>query len=231
MEKEICLIYGEQYPLVYGEQSVLSKIMGDLIIKEMVVEQVESLVEIHMKAFSGYSNTKIGKSYVKSFLNWFINDPSAITITAVYDGDITGYVVGAPVGYQTKMNKDLMGVVIIGIISHPWVIFNKKILSIAFSRLKVLFNKKSDVTDKSPSTNGNVISLVGIAVSPEYAGLKIGSSLMKKFEEIAHNKKFNSMRLSVYNDNEAALKLYHKSGWNEFSRSDKTITFTKTLNG
>jgi ribosomal protein S18 acetylase RimI-like enzyme len=40
---------------------------------------------------------------------------------------------------------------------------------------------------------------------------------------------FKAMRLSVYDDNEIALKLYKKSGWTEFSRINKILTYIKTL--
>lgn len=217
--------------MVCGGQNVLSKYNGELEIMDMDSHHIEALAKIHMDAFRGYSNTKIGKNYVRKFLKWFMDHPTGIAITALYKDKPAGYVVGAPVGYQVKMNKDLMGVAAFGFISHPWVIFNKKIISIASSRLKVLFTKKDIQQSKEISDKSNVISLVGIAVSPSVGGHQIGSSLMNKFEELARLEGFSAMRLSVYDDNEAALRLYKKNGWEELSSNNKTITFIKVLDG
>jgi ribosomal protein S18 acetylase RimI-like enzyme len=217
--------------LVCGGQNVLSKDSGELEIVDMDSHHIEDQVKIHMDAFRGYSNTKIGKNYVRKFLKWFANHHTAIALSALYEGKPAGYVVGAQVGYQVKMNKDLMGVAAIGFISHPWVIFNKKIISIASSRLKVLFVKKDINQSKEVPGKDNMVSLVGIAVSPSFSGYNIGSSLMNKFEELARLKGFSAMRLSVYDDNEAALRLYKKNGWQELSSNNKTITFIKVLDG
>lgn len=190
---------------------------------------IEELSKLHMDAFRGYSNTKIGRNYVKKFLNWFVNFPEGIALTALFDGTPAGYVVGAPVGYQSKMNKDLAGVAFTGFVSHPWVIFNMKILSIALSRVKILFGKKEKkIAEKRDE---NAISLVGIAVSPLYSGHKIGSKLMTAFEELARAKEYDLMRLSVYDYNEAAISMYKKSGWSELGSSNSTLTFIKQLHG
>lgn len=202
---------------------------GQTEIINMNSTHIEELSKLHMDAFSGYSNTKIGRSYVKKFLNWFVDFPEGIALTALFDGTPVGYVVGAPAGYQVKMNKDLAGVALIGFVSHPWVAFNKKIISIALSRLKILVGKKENKINEVQ--DGKVISLVGIAVSPQYGGYKIGSNLMIAFEKLARSNGYDIMRLSVYDHNEAAISMYKKSGWNQLSSSNNTLTFIKWLNG
>ena len=201
-----------------------------LKIVDMNKADLDILTSAHMLAFKGYSNTKIGRNYVRKFLKWFVDYPEGIAIAALYKGNEAGYVVGAPVGYQSKMNKDLMSTAIFGFLTHPWAILNPKILRIVASRVGTLINRKKDLKQSAQNDLGKTISLVGIAVSPEFGGLKIGSCLMDEFESRSREKGFDTMRLSVYDNNDKALALYKKSGWNEFSRNDKTITLFKKIN-
>ena len=103
---------------------------NSLKIIDMSEADLDTLTDAHMLAFKGYSNTKIGKNYVKKFLKWFVDYPEGIAIAAIYNSNEAGYVVGAPIGYQSKMNKDLMGTAVMGFITHPWVILNPKIVKI-----------------------------------------------------------------------------------------------------
>lgn len=201
-----------------------------LKIIEMNDADLDTLTNVHMIAFKGYSNTRIGRNYVKSFLKWFVDYPEGIAIAAVYNGIEAGYVVGAPIGYQSKMNKDLMSTAIMGFVTHPWVVLNTKILKIVASRVSTLIRRKKDLKTFTKNDLGKTISLVGIAVSPEFGGLNIGSALMDEFESRALGNGFEIMRLSVYDDNNKALALYKKSGWIELSRKDNTITLSKEIN-
>ena len=203
---------------------------NSLKIIDMSEADLDTLTDAHMLAFKGYSNTKIGKNYVKKFLKWFVDYPEGIAIAAIYNSNEAGYVVGAPIGYQSKMNKDLMGTAVMGFITHPWVILNPKIVKIVGSRVGTLLNRKKYSKQSAQNDQGRTISLVGIAVSPEYGGLSIGSVLMDEFESRARVNGFETMRLSVYDDNNKALSLYKKSGWYELSRNDNTITLYKKIN-
>ncbi len=200
-----------------------------LKIVDMSEENLDGMTNVHMSAFKGYSNTKIGKNYVKNFLKWFIHYKDGIAIVALYNGDDAGYVVGAPAGYQPEMNKSLIGTAILGFITHPWSIFNKKIIKIIISRIKTIAGSKKTTKSNDDIDLGKTISLVGIAVSKDYEGLKIGSALINEFENRAKLLNFETMRLSVYGDNEKALALYKKSGWVELSRSENTITLYKKI--
>ena len=200
-----------------------------IAVVEMKKEHVDAVTHIHMEAFAGYSNTKIGSGYVTNFVKWFRDYPHGVSLTALYNDKVAGYVVGAPVGYQKLLNKNLMFTAFMGFLLHPWVLFDKKIMNILLARVRILFGTKQTVEGQNEFDNEDTISLVGIGVLPKYEGLGIGKMLMDKFEEKARNEGLKSMRLSVYDYNTSALKLYSKSGWEEFSRKNNTVTFVKKI--
>ena len=89
-------------------------------------------------------------------------------------------------------------------------------------------------TDKSSNENNSllippIISLVGIGVRASARGKKIGSMLMNKFEEMSIRMNMKTMRLSVFNSNIEAKRLYEKSGWRLHATDREIIYYFKSI--
>ena len=65
-----------------------------------------------------------------------------------------------------------------------------------------------------PHRNAHTVYLGGVAIHPEYAGKGYGKKMMQDIIEYAGSKGYKRIELSTAIHNEAAIKLYEKSGFN-----------------
>lgn len=195
----------------------------------MTESDVEEVSGAHLRAFKGYLNASIGRKYVRQFLRWFINSPIGISLILESEGKLIGYVVGAKLGYNKELNKSLFKTGIISIVTHPGVLFHTHFIRNVRNRLKSLFSKstKSEGTYIEPAGSG--VSLVGIAIDPLSSKKGGGSLLINAFEKESIEAGYNYMRLSVYEVNESALKLYKRIGWQLLSNESPVLYYYKKL--
>ena len=184
------------------------------------------VVEVHLKAFKGYMNAALGKSYVYRFLHWFLEDPRAIAFCAHYQDRPVGYLVGAQLGYDADLNKKLLSTGIVSILTHPAILFHPQFVRNIKSRLRLLVGgKKTQVTEQFKEPDGIGVSLVGIAADPQ-SGIKgVGSALMKAFMAEAKVKGYRYTRLSVYEENKVARGLYEKAGWKCLNKANGVLYY------
>jgi ribosomal protein S18 acetylase RimI-like enzyme len=179
------------------------------IISELLVSDV---VNLHFEAFSGFMNTRIGRRYVYAFINWFRCREDAIALAALVDGVVVGYTIGAPLGYQQQMNRDLLSIAARGMITHPGVFFDLRFLRKLGARLRGFLGDQTP-DPQLPELPPPTMSLVGIGVSTKWRGLRIGKRLVEAFEADARAHRMRSLRLSVKTNNPSARKLYERCGW------------------
>jgi len=172
-------------------------------------EMLESVINLHLKAFRGYLNARLGKRYLRAFFRWFIENGDISLVAVNHDLKIVGYVVGAKDQYQKMLTKHMFFTVICSFIAKPWLLFQSRVIKIVFNRLINLFSK----TKRNSEKKFREISLVGIAVDQNFSGRGIGTKLLDAFEKNAKNLDYQIMQLSVYSDNRGARKSYEKAGW------------------
>ena len=185
-------------------------------------------VEAHLEAFKDRPSGKLGRRYGERFLLWFADYPQGLAL-AVTEGDtVHGYVVGAPVGYQRKLNRDLFFTVLGATILKPWLLFTAGYVRIVYNKLKSMLGMKV-IQDEPADYPQPVISLVGIGVSASSRGKGVGRMLMDEFERRSREMGMKTMRLSVHRDNTAANKLYRKSGWNMHDTGRRVVYYFKII--
>jgi ribosomal protein S18 acetylase RimI-like enzyme len=188
--------------------------MAGILIKKISFEMVDSVAELHMTAFQGYTNTLIGIPYVRAFIRWFCEADKSVALCAIDAIDKpVGYAIGAPLGYATDLNKKILWPAVTGIMMRPWLVFNPRFRWIMGNKLRSFKANKQNQSNKMPILPIPAISLVGIGVHPEARGQGVGQDLLRVFESLAVESGFKSTRLSVYQDNLAACMLYTKAGW------------------
>lgn len=201
----------------------------------MTLRMVEEVSHVHMQAFNGAMNTRLGKFYVRKFLEWFVRNEGGIALVAISKAgnidQIVGYAVGAPLGYGKKMNRDLFWIASFNGIIRPWLFLSGQFRETIKARLTAIFkpsqNPALQVDLPSPA-----MSLVGLAVMPNYQGKSIGKGLLCAFQERARDLHVRSLRLSVYPENSAARSIYEKCGWlpvQDSGVSGKTIFYYMIL--
>ncbi len=204
--------------------------------RELVIEPIRDgllpeLVEVHMDAFRGYMNASIGRAYVRRFLCWFSRRSDGIALAAAVDGRVVGYVVGAPIGYERSMNRDLLWAAARGLALRPWLVLEKRFVERLGQRARQLLGWSAVHRPSLPDLPQPVMSLVGIGVSAEGRGSGVGRALMEEFERRCRHDGVRAMRLSVYASNQAARTLYDRAGWTSFvpDESADAVYYCRTL--
>jgi ribosomal protein S18 acetylase RimI-like enzyme len=192
---------------------------------------VDDAVKVHFDAFRGYANTKLGRRYVQQFLLWFSRCKGGIALVAVDGEEVLGYVVGAPSGYGSALNRELFPLVAAQALIRPWLVVDRRFMRAAWARLKSVFGRRrSAVRQPAPAPPAATMSLVGIGTGSAHRGRGVGMLLMTDFERAAREKGMRMVRLTVYADNAAARRVYERSGWKaEPSEPGAAMAYTKRL--
>lgn len=170
---------------------------------------------MHREAFAGYTNTKLGDGYIKTFLRWFCNADTGIALMVIDEKEnALGYVVGVSyIQWDVLEKKGLFLSVALGVALRPWLIFNPKVLKKILSRLGFVRNKNVMPEPELPQPT---MALYGIGVVETAKGSNCAFSLIEAFEQKAVELKMNSMILGVYKNNKRARRFYEKCGWQPF---------------
>jgi ribosomal protein S18 acetylase RimI-like enzyme len=182
-------------------------------VRDMAVADLDAAVAVHMGSFRGEMNTRLGTRYVHRFLRWFVASAQGVALAGVVDGHVAGYVVGAPVGYARAMNRDLLWAGAWGLLTHPWVFTDKRVLWTVWARMRVLLDLSAGGAPTVEQGSDPCMSLVGIGVAPWAQGKGLGHSLVRAFENEAANNRIRTLRLTVYRSNQGARMLYERAGW------------------
>ena len=215
------------YPSVTPNNDVSQEPAADISIDKIVgQDMVDEVSEIHVAAFSGYLNARLGETYARALIHWFSKQEGAIALAAVdRDHRVIGYAIGAPPALALKLRSALFWVTARSIILHPWVILDSRLWKVGYAR----FMKKSDAGEESrgPDLPEPVISLFGIGVKPSHRQRGIGRRLLLAFEERATLLKARALLLWVYADKMSTRHLYEKCGWQSCPGSLESTGVTK----
>lgn len=168
--------------------------------------------KIHLQAFSGYLNARLGEGYARALIDWFAQQGDAIALAAI-DGNhrVIGYAIGAPVAINHKLRGDLFWITARSIVLRPWLILDKRLWKVGYARL--VKKKDADNINCEPELPEPTMSLFGIGVKPSYRRKGVGQQLLLAFEERAKALKYRSLLLWVYADKATTRRLYEKCGW------------------
>ena len=179
---------------------------------------IEAAADVHMGAFAGYMNARLGRAYVRAFLSWFAGGAQGAVALASLDASdrLLGYVVGAPLGYARAMTRALLVPALRGVVQRPALLFDARIRAAAGARLAGLAGRREPARPM-PELPAPVMSLVGIGVAAQGRGRGHGRALVQGFELAARARRMPSLRLSVYPENLDARRLYERCGWTAFA--------------
>lgn len=204
------------YRVALGDKSrtIRNMQLTDLNIVPMTEDNMlDEVVKLHLDAFAGHLNTFLGQGYIKAFVKWFIRNERTIAIAAIDENQkVVGYALGAPVGYSSRLNRDLCWGVAARILIRPWLVFNPRFRLVLVERLRSLLGirKETSQTLELPVPS---MSLVAIGVASAKRRSKIGQRLMRAVEEEAREFQMRSLVLSVYENATAARRFYEQCGW------------------
>lgn len=183
----------------------------------MTSEMLEVVAHVHMQAFKGAMNTKLGLPYTIKFFNWFVRQECGIALVAIISRldkkeQIVGYAIGIPPSSGKAMDRDLFWVASWNACIRPWLFFNSKIRASIKMHLTAFLRRSSEQASQFELPTP-IMSLVGLAVVPNIQGQDIGKELLRVFEDRARDFHVRSLKLSVYPENSVARHVYEKCGW------------------
>ncbi len=181
-------------------------------VRNITEEDIEALVELHIESFKESLNILAGKKYLFEVFRWFIKTKNIALLTHE-ESLITGYVIGAPIGYEKQMNRTLWIYGLIGLFKNPAYFLNKKLIKNIIQRVKSIVGLSGMKHQPLVSEKGYGISLVGIAVAEKYKGKGTAQELIIEFEKMSKELNADFLRLSVLKENIRAQKFYERMGW------------------
>lgn len=188
--------------------------MADVTLAPLSAETVNEAVRLHNEAFHDSFSTRLGDTYVKSMLEWFVASPTGISVVALNStGEVVGYVLGAPSGSSTKLTRDLGFVAARSLICRPYLLSHPEFRQKLLNRFRHLVRAPKEGVLPLPQLPQPTMGLFSIAVKTCVRGTGLGSALMQEFESQCQAARVKSLLLSVRDENQFAISLYSKNGW------------------
>jgi ribosomal protein S18 acetylase RimI-like enzyme len=216
---------------VLGDSRALPATAAHLAVSSLTEDLAPDVATLHLAAYAGYLNVRLGKSYATAFLDWFRQEERAIALVALDGMKVAGYVVGAPGDLKRARNRALLPVVAREAARRPWLVLDSRFRRAVPARLGMLFNRsRREFADtRLPLPR---LDLVSIAVDPAMQGRGCGQLLMQEFEAVGRARAMRSMRLYVKPDNAGAHRLYSRNGWRQLEATpgrEGLIEYAKVL--
>jgi len=186
-----------------------------MAIRNMRDSDIPALVELHIESFRESLNILAGKKYLAEVFRWFLHNTHIALVTESGNA-LTGYVIGAPIGYEKAMNRALWKYGLTGLLTRPSRILNARLISNIFKRIKSILGLTTLKSQPLVTELGSGISLVGIAVAESSKGSGNAKELVDAFESEATQRKADFIRLSVLKENKRAQAFYSKMGWTAY---------------
>ena len=195
------------------------------------------MVALHTRAFAGEFLTLLGPSVLRAFYRFYVRQAQGIALVAVEadSAAVRGLVCGGDPGLRRRFIRRCAGQLIRGAVQgacrHRRV---RQRLSDhgrqAGAGLSRRLRGRPDAALTNPEPNlppGRWSSLLSICADPDHRGRGIGRLLMEGFRAESRRRGYRLMRLSVHNDNTAAIQLYEQCGWSIASTSTTAAYFTR----
>lgn len=181
-------------------------------------QDIDSIVNIHLDAFEGFTLSLLGKRFLHRFYRAIINDDSGILLVAESQQQVVGFVSGttAPEGYYKKLLlEQFVGfgfAALIGILTHPKQAFH--LVKMVLSALTYRGDKPKDI--------GEAVLLSSIGVKPDTSSKGAGRLLLSAFEQQCILQHYKNVYLTTDRDgNERVNQFYRRSGYEIFQQIEK----------
>jgi len=186
-------------------------------------EHLEGMVDCHELAFPGEFLTLLGRGVLRALYRYCMQRPEGICLVALDErsGRVGGLVAGGEPTLRGRfMRKHALRLVAAAAgkaVVHGRV--RRRLCEHLGAALRAVGRKLHllPAGGKHPSPPedppGTWSNLLSICTHPDFRGRGLGSALMEAFRADSARRGYKTMRLSVHNDNAAAIALYQKCGW------------------
>lgn len=187
-------------------------------IQSMGVLHVEDVVDVHMRAFQGFTLSILGARFLKEFYTGLLDDPTGLAFVFLGNQEMVGFVAGSahPNGFYRRLLVRRWWR--FGFAALPAVLSKPKI----FPRVLRAFSMPHELLP-----HPNCGTLMSIAVNPTLQGNGVGKQLVYAFLEEAEARGLDAVNLKTdAKDNNKVNQFYNKMGFKlhrTYSTSDGRV--------
>lgn len=180
-----------------------------MIIRKATINDVDTIVEIHLNAFEGFFLTSLGAEFLRFYYSCFVRSNETVTMIAEENGVIYGFSASSKFckGFNSRLIKS--NLIAFGLLSFKLLL----IKPISLLRLvKNLSKKGENVID-----NEDYAELYSIGVCKSAQGKGVGKMLLLKSEQVMKEEGVTCVSLTTdFDNNEQAVGFYHSMGYETF---------------
>ena len=180
-----------------------------MIIRKATINDVDTIVEIHLNAFEGFFLTSLGAEFLRFYYSCFVRSNETVTMIAEENGVIYGFSASSKFckGFNSRLIKS--NLIAFGLLSFKLLL----IKPISLLRLvKNLSKKGENVID-----NEDYAELYSIGVYKSAQGKGVGKMLLLKSEQVMKEEGVTRVSLTTdFDNNEQAVGFYHSMGYETF---------------
>lgn len=180
-----------------------------MIIRKATINDVDTIVEIHLNAFEGFFLTSLGAEFLRFYYSCFVRSNETVTMIAEENGVIYGFSASSKFckGFNSRLIKS--NLIAFGLLSFKLLL----IKPISLLRLvKNLSKKGENVID-----NEDYAELYSIGVCKSAQGKGVGKMLLLKSEQVMKKEGVTRVSLTTdFDNNEQAVGFYHSMGYETF---------------
>lgn len=180
-----------------------------MIIRKATINDVDTIVEIHLNAFEGFFLTSLGAEFLRFYYSCFVRSNETVTMIAEENGVIYGFSASSKFckGFNSRLIKS--NLIAFGLLSFKLLL----IKPISLLRLvKNLSKKGENVID-----NEDYAELYSIGVCKSVQGKGVGKMLLLKSEQVMKEEGVTRVSLTTdFDNNEQAVGFYHSMGYETF---------------
>lgn len=177
-----------------------------MIIRKATINDVDTIVEIHLNTFEGFFLTSLGAEFLRFYYSCFVRSNETVTMIAEENGVIYGFSASSKFckGFNSRLIKS--NLIAFGLLSFKLLL----IKPISLLRLvKNLSKKGENVID-----NEDYAELYSIGVCKSAQGKGVGKMLLLKSEQVMKEEGVTRVSLTTdFDNNEQAVGFYHSMGY------------------
>ena len=165
-------------------------------------DQIMQLARLHHVVIHSLL-TDLGLPFVERYYQIACNDLSVVGVCALAEE-------GSPLGWGIGSSKPNQ---VNGRMREAWLWFILQMARVLFTRPRLILQLVTSARSASMEIKGGAIELTYIGVDASARKQGLGRELLNAFVEAAHKKSFRSVVLSVEAENEEAIALYTRAGF------------------
>lgn len=175
-------------------------------IRKATINDVDSIVDIHLDAFKGFFLTSLGPAFLKFYYTSFVESSETVTMVAEEEDMVYGFSASTKVckGFNSRLIKSNL------------CSFGMLSLKMLFTSPESLLRLAKNLTKKGEGVEDNedYAELYSIGVSKSAQGKGVGKKLLAASEEILKKEGVRRVSLTTdYDHNEQAVGFYLSMGY------------------